>query len=474
MKHDKENIHLKEKTIIEFYQLLQSAKIHDFNNNVVINCTKNLLGSLNQWWIEDDSLTIKLSRGRLLVQDYKIRYSQNNKKIIKGLYNFFENRQIQGICFKSELKKYSLENLFDFARILHLAKEKDEPVKFIFETLRDKTFSWVSILENPMAKSQKQDLERKQMVRKTYTYALTSVKDVAHKINNNQKVGVRKLKRIAQNMVDILSEDESVLLGISTIRDYDDYTYTHSVNVAILSLCLGKRIGLSRVSLSHLAICGLVHDLGKIDIPKRILNKRGKLTDDEFKVMQTHPQKSLHQILKLQAPLDLKTKILLPPFEHHLKYDLSGYPKMPNKKSISLFGRILAIADVFDALTSPRIYRPEACSPDFALDHMLKKSGKDFDPVLLKVFINMLGVYPVGTLLKLDTGEIGLVTSCTKNGNPDRPYVTLLMQNGNGKFRKGSTVDLNETNPKTGLYERNILRSCHPSNFGIQPANYIL
>jgi HD-GYP domain-containing protein (c-di-GMP phosphodiesterase class II) len=258
------------------------------------------------------------------------------------------------------------------------------------------------------------------------------------------------------------------------MRDYDDYTYTHSVNVAILSLCLGKRIGLSRISLSHLAICGLVHDLGKMDIPKSILTKKGRLTDDEFKVMQTHPQRSLHQILKLQAPLDLKTKILLPPFEHHLKYDLSGYPKMPNKKSVSLFGRILALADVFDALTSPRIYRPEAYSPDLALNYMLKKSGKDFDPILLKVFINMLGVYPVGTLLKLDTKEIGIVTRSSNHGNCARPYITLLVQNGDGKFRKGGIVDLNEINPKTGLFERNIIRSCHPSNFGIQPADYIL
>jgi HD-GYP domain-containing protein (c-di-GMP phosphodiesterase class II) len=258
------------------------------------------------------------------------------------------------------------------------------------------------------------------------------------------------------------------------MRDYDDYTYTHSVNVAILSLCLGKRIGLSRISLSHLAICGLVHDLGKLDIPKKVLNKPGKLTDEEFKVIQMHPIKSVNQIIKLRAPTDLKAKILLPPFEHHLKYDLSGYPRVHNKKSVSLFGRIITIADVFDALTSPRIYRPAAVSPDRALDIMLKGSGKDFDPILLKVFINMLGVYPVGTLLRLDSGEFGIVVNRPRNGQPGRPVIVLLMSDDNGKFKKGNSVDLSEKDPKKDSFKRNILKSLHPATFGIQPADFIL
>jgi HD-GYP domain-containing protein (c-di-GMP phosphodiesterase class II) len=367
---------------------------------------------------------------------------------------------------------FSSENILRFARILNIALEKENPIVWIIEELKKKAFSWVEILQIPNTKEQ--DYERKEMARKTYSYALTSVKEVAQKINSQRQAGIRKLKRLVQNMVDILSEDESVLLGLSTMRDYDDYTYTHSVNVAILSLCLGKRIGLSRISLSHLAICGLVHDLGKLDIPKKVLNKPGKLTDEEFKVIQMHPIKSVNQIIKLRAPTDLKAKILLPPFEHHLKYDLSGYPRVHNKKSVSLFGRIITIADVFDALTSPRIYRPAAVSPDRALDIMLKGSGKDFDPILLKVFINMLGVYPVGTLLRLDSGEFGIVVNRPRNGQPGRPVIVLLMSDDNGKFKKGNSVDLSEKDPKKDSFKRNILKSLHPATFGIQPADFIL
>jgi HD-GYP domain-containing protein (c-di-GMP phosphodiesterase class II) len=465
---------LAEKTLRSFYKLIQISKIHGNNNELLINCINNFVSTLGVWWVEDDNLTIKLSHGRFLVQDEKINYQRENLKLLQEMYHFFESRKLSGVCFHSDHENYSSENLLCLARILNVAVEKEEPLAWILEEFNRKSYSWVEILQRPNAKPEEQAPKRKEMARKTYAYALASVKEVADKINTEHQTGVRKLKRIVQNMVDILSEDESVLLGISTMRDYDDYTYTHSVNVAILSLCLGKRIELSRISLSHLGICGLVHDLGKLGIPKEILNKPAKLSDQEFAIMQSHPTKSVKQIIKLRAPSELKAKILLPPFEHHLKYDLSGYPRVPGKNSVSLFGRILTIADVFDALTSPRIYRPVAISSDVALDMMLKGSGKDFDPILLKVFINMLGVFPVGTLLKLDTGELGIVLECPRNGNPARPRIVLLMRDDNGRFKKDKSVDLAEKKPDTESFKRNVVRSFHPSSFGIQPADFIL
>jgi HD-GYP domain-containing protein (c-di-GMP phosphodiesterase class II) len=261
---------------------------------------------------------------------------------------------------------------------------------------------------------------------------------------------------------------------MSTIRDYDDYTFTHSVNVGILSLLLGKRIGLSRMSLEELGICGLLHDLGKVEISLEILNKPGKLTDQEFEEMQKHPLWSVRQIVRLQTPRDLKVKIFLPAFEHHLKYDLSGYPRTHREKNVSLFGRILAIVDVFDAITSPRIYRPTALSPDRALGVMWDGSGKDFDPILLKVFINMLGAYPVGTLLQLDTEEMGLVLDSPEDSDRTRPRVRLLVADGQGGFKKGKVVNLAERDPHTGSFQRTIIRTLNASVYRIQPMEFIL
>lgn len=128
---------------------------------------------------------------------------------------------------------------------------------------------------------------------------------------------------------------------------------------------------------------------------------------DSLKVIQKHSLNSVRHIAKLRVPRELKSEIMLAPFEHHLKYDLSGYARSWRSELVSLFGRILTIVDVFDAITSARIYRTNAIRLDEALRRMNGSAGKDFDPILLKAFINMIGIYPVGTLVELNTGEIG-------------------------------------------------------------------
>lgn len=178
--------------------------------------------------------------------------------------------------------------------------------------------------------------------------------DIADRLTTNRNAGLGKSVQLVQNMVDLVMRDDNVLLDLSTIHDYDDYTFTHSVNVGILALCMGRRIGLSKVAMSRLGLSALFHDVGKIDVPQKVLNKPGKLTDNEFKVIQQHSLNSVRRILKLRASYERKAGILMAPFEHHLRYDLSGYPRTPrSKRPISLFGRIITIADVYDAITAP-------------------------------------------------------------------------------------------------------------------------
>jgi len=239
-------------------------------------------------------------------------------------------------------------------------------------------------------------------------------------------------------------------------------------------MCLGQQIGLPKKSLVRLGICGMLHDLGKIDIPSEIINKPAKLDQDEFFLVQRHPIDSARNILKLQVSLELKARILLPPFEHHLKYDLTGYPKSMGITSQSLFGRILAIADVFDAISSPRVYRPTSLSPDRALALMMQGSGKDFDPILLKWFVNMLGVYPVGTVLKLDSDELALVMETPAEFDKARPKVMLLNVDSKGAFQKGAVVNLTQRDRRTRKYLRSVVQSYHPGKFGIQPADFFL
>ena len=422
---------------------------------------------------DEPNITLDIFRGRFYLREKKLIYRIVSLDLVHGMLQFFESLGLQGLRFSISVSEAPIEEILTFARIFNQAGRQENPLAWIAQQLEGEAFSWVEMVHK-QDELPEEGFELRKKAKRTYFYSLAAVKDVGDRIFSRRPVGIRKTKRLVQKLMDILSEDESLLLSMSTIRDFDDYTYTHSVNVAVLSLCLGKRIGLSRIAMERLGICGLFHDLGKTAISREILFKPGKLTSQEFEEIKRHPVKSVIHAFKLHTDEDLKTRIIPPIFEHHLKYDLSGYPRQHSEKSQGLFGRILAIADVFDAMTSSRVYRPVPFSPDQALGLMMEDAGKAFDPILLKVFFNMFGVFPVGTLLELDSGEMGLAMETPEDAMQDRPIVLLLVSDGKGGFIKGKTVGLEERDTRTGLFKRNIVKSLHPGNYGIQPAEFFL
>jgi putative nucleotidyltransferase with HDIG domain len=268
--------------------------------------------------------------------------------------------------------------------------------------------------------------------------------------------------------------DESILLGLATIKNYDEYTFNHSVNVAIYAIALGQRIGLPKKLLSHLGMAGLLHDIGKTTIPSGVINKTEKLTPEDWALIHYHPIAGSEIILRVKEWGELSTRLIAAAFEHHLRYDLSGYPRMARKKSITLFGRIVALADFFDALIRPRAYRGFPYVSEKILGFMLERAGKDFDPALVKIFINMIGVFPLGTLVLLDTNEMGIVVQIQGDLELiDRPSACLLRY-ANGEYQKGKVVDLKEVDESTGAYKRSILKTLDPNEYNINVAEFLI
>ncbi len=477
-------IKIREQFFIAYNRLIQMAKIHQDNNQILVECAGNFIAMLDRLSEEEPVVTIQVINGRFYLQHEKLSYHRETAGIIQAMLQFFQSRQIEGLRFSTAVKNTPelLNQAVTFARWLHAAGRQPTPLEWLAAKLEENGITWVEIVreieelpeeEEEISDQERRERERKKKARRTYACTLNSIKDVAERIGSKKQAGARKTVRIVQNMVDMVMVDEPVLLGLSTIRDYDDYTFSHSVNVAILAMYLGKRIGLSRESLERLGVCGLFHDLGKIEVPLDVLNKPTRLNRDELVVMQDHPLNSVRHILRLKASRELKSKIIIPPFEHHVREDLSGYPQTQRKKPMSFFGKILTIADVFDAMTTPRTYQ-EPYSPDRALVLMLHGSGRYFDPILLKVFVGMLGLYPVGTLLILDTGEMGLVMEPPEKTDGSLPKVQLLVADQQGRFRKSMIVNLAEVNPETGKPVRAVVKSMHPSTYNIQPAEFLL
>jgi len=478
---DKEIITHYEEFLVSFFSLLQAIKIHDDNNRLVVDGIRKFNENLARC-MESDSLTIKASKGFLFFEDEKIPYTKRTKNLIDTMVHFFDARNLEGLRFFTDYAQAAPKDILILIRGLDAAWHEENPVAWLTDILEINSLAWVEIIQKPKLEKEEEEtgaeeeeidqLSRKR-AQKNYTCVLASLKEVAKKVSGGKRVGIRKTVRVVQDIATHIIEDDEIYSAISTLRIFDDYTFTHSVNVAILSMCIGKHINLSRRALERLGICALFHDLGKIEVPFEILNKSGKLDDAEFKLLQEHSLNSARLIIKLRASRDRKAKILLPPFEHHLKYNLSGYPHTNWKKPLTLFGRIIAIADVYDAITSERVYRKSALSPDRALGLMLEGAGKDFDPILIKVFINMLGVYPVGTLLKLNTGDLALVVSSSKKKGEKRPVAFLMKLAPDGSYQKGQPIDLSKRDSSTGNYVWEISETYHPSVFGIQPVQNI-
>jgi HD-GYP domain-containing protein (c-di-GMP phosphodiesterase class II) len=230
-----------------------------------------------------------------------------------------------------------------------------------------------------------------------------------------------EIAQVVESIVMNVLMKDKYLFQMIDIRDYDEYTYSHSLYVGMLSVLLGKYIGLSTSRLNDLALCGLLHDIGKTDIPIDIVNKPGPLTHEEFEIMKEHPSLSYK---KLSGHMVISLAVLQGVRTHHEKYDGSGYPLGLAGKDIPLYARILAIADVYDALSSTRPYR-KAWSPRKIFDYLTSCSNTHFDPELLTAFLHCISAYPIGTIVHLSDGSSAVVKDNTP-GFSLRPVIRFL------------------------------------------------
>lgn len=274
-----------------------------------------------------------------------------------------------------------------------------------------------------------------------YKRVLNAMDEVAAQVAAGQSLRLRESKRVVQHMVDLLYSHEANLLGLSTMRSYDKSSQHHAANTCILSLVMGKRLGMSKYQLSELGLAALFHDIGNTAIPKEILDKPGELTPQERQMMENHPIYGVKKVMKLKGLDALSSRIINGIFEHHLLADFSGYPRLAYQR-LSLFGRIISIADCYDGLTSSRVSGRAAYPPHKALRVMLAQAGKAYDVPLLKLFVTCVGIHAIGSLLLLDSGELAVVVGNSDDpAQWDSPRVRIIADS-EGRELEGEVVDL--------------------------------
>ena len=248
--------------------------------------------------------------------------------------------------------------------------------------------------------------------------------NVENNITSNVKKHISNVRLLAKDIVDEILSNHHAIINIIDLRNFDDYTYCHSLNVTVLSVVLATALELDRGTVYELAIGALIHDTGKMFIEKKILNKPDKLTPKEFEEIKKHSMLG-YQYLCSDPNIPENSRLAI--LHHHEQYNGNGYPNGFSGEKIHLFGRIISVADVYDALTSDRPYR-KAMLPSDAIEYIMGGYNTMFDPAVVKMLTKKVAPYPVGTCIRLSTGETAIVVKNYESTSM-RPMVKLIVDN---------------------------------------------
>lgn len=251
-------------------------------------------------------------------------------------------------------------------------------------------------------------------------------------------IAFEEIHSVARKIVSEVLRNRRAMVHLTEIRTHDDYTFAHSVDVCVLSVLIAVNLGYSELRLQELAVGALLHDVGKTSLDTSLLNKKTPLDEDEMAIMRSHTMIGFDILRSSKGKMSLPSVHIA--LQHHEKYDGTGYPRGLSGEEIHDYSRIVSIADVYDAVTSDRPYR-KALLPHEAYELMMVSGCQHFDPQILPVFLERIAVYPVGTIVQLSSGDIGVVVSVPAE-LPLRPVIRLIVDKNRRLYPNSAFLDM--------------------------------
>jgi HD-GYP domain-containing protein (c-di-GMP phosphodiesterase class II) len=289
-----------------------------------------------------------------------------------------------------------------------------------------------------------------------YEDAVDTVRRAMNAVERGHNIDTQAVRAIVEEMLGSLLYDSTGLVSLAAIKSYDEYLYEHSVNVCIVTMVFGCTLGLNEKQMMELGMAGILHDIGKVFVPLDIVRKPGPLTEEEWMVMHTHPLVGAKVLATTPGVPDLAPVVA---FEHHIKHDRTGYPKVARPRPLNFYSHICTIVDCYDSLTTVRPYRAPV-RPEQAVGWMLYSGQSQFEPRLLQRFAALLRLYPVGAIVKLDSGDWAVVSGGSEK-DPSRAVVRLLADSAGAMARGFKRIDLSARDPHGG-YSRSIVDCLQP------------
>jgi putative nucleotidyltransferase with HDIG domain len=303
--------------------------------------------------------------------------------------------------------------------------------------------------------------------RRVYGAAVETAENLWNAAKSGDQPDPAAAKKIIDGLAKLVSQDRTSLMALTALKKYDNYTFTHMVNVAALSMAQARALNIDGPLLREFGFAALMHDIGKVHTPLEVLNKPDKLSKSEFDVMKRHVVDGAH-ILRRTPEMPALAPIVA--FEHHLKQDLSGYPEKIGSRRLNLCTMIVSIADVFDALRSNRVYRQGMATTRIRAI-MGEQDNPAFNQALLKRFVNLMGLFPVGTLVRLSTEEMAVVTA-EHPTDPFRPQVKIITDSKGAMLEEALLVNTWDRDAR-GDHARAVVEALDPETAGIDPLKYL-
>ncbi len=421
--------------------IMQGLRLYPAEHPQIQRQLDNTMANLQPLLDQHSKITIGLLDGTLLLNDIPCLEQQPALQELKKL---LERHQLQAIDI---LPGVDQRQLLCLCQLL----PKDSTIN-LTEQLKSADVQAIQAIL----------LEKKpESPRAVHQQALEVIEDLSNDIRNGRIPSSDNAIKAVKDMVSTILDEPFALLAMSMLKDYDNYTFNHSVNVAVIALTVGRACGLSKPDLHKLGMGSLLHDVGKLTIDHEIISKPGKLSNDEIKVMQQHPVNGARIVAEMEQMSEEVVDIVN---GHHLRFDRTGYPADSRGRTMSALADIACIADIYDAMTTIRCYQ-RPCSPRQALKKMIAMSGSLLHPEYLQKFLDYLGPYPVGTLVRLKDGSIGLIID-QNHRQPGSLLLNVIFSSDGKKLKEPQHLELADNSE--------IVADVDPMLKGISPEDYLL
>lgn len=419
-------------------------------------------------------VTLRISKGSIFHLNFEMDITTGNNREIHLFRETLGKLSIGEIEFSKGITK---EELAAFIDILESASRNDKSI--------DLNEAWSKIYHigirhgmqyESSASSEPETIEKTAPVSTDNEQLAESkqksdlghiISEILHDLTKIQTGEGEKAGSRILNLIERGDKHTPVILLLESLKHYDDYTFTHSVNVAVITTAIARHIGFSEEKIDSIGIAALLHDIGKLYVPREIIHKTKRLTPSEWLLVKKHPIDG-ERILREEGVDVLSRRVA---YEHHMRYDMRGYPKPKSGHQMHTASHIVRIADSYDALTTKRPYRKQM-GPYGAIRMMFKYRGGEFHPGILDVFYSLLGNVPIGSVLKLSTGETALVIDINKTPE-GLPLVRILTDAAGKPIGREIILDLNEKTPDGKTYVREITEIIDQQTRDVDVGSYV-